>query len=123
MPMIFGVAYQKQKIAALQRLQDRAYLIITSTRIKYSWSTSWLNVQNLFRYDRNVMTYKIMNRLLPESLWDKYQARSFRSTYNMRQCEDLQIPKYRNEFAKKAFIMQLLKLGVTHLLKFVSYRY
>ena len=27
----------------------------------------------------------------------------------------------RTEFAKKAFIMQLSKLGMTHLLKFVSY--
>ena len=49
------------KIAALQRLQDRAYSIITSAKIKDSWSTSWLNVKNLFRYDRNVMTYKILN--------------------------------------------------------------
>ena len=79
----------------------RAYSIITSARIKDSWSTSWLNVKNLFRCDRNVMTYKIMNRLCPEGLWDKYQPRSFHSTYNTRQCEDLQIPRYKTEFAKR----------------------
>ena len=50
----------KAKLAALQRLQDPAYLIISNARIKDSWSTSWLNVENLFRYDRTVMTYKIM---------------------------------------------------------------
>ena len=26
-------------------------------------------IQQIFRYDRNVMTYKIVNRLCPESLW------------------------------------------------------
>ena len=50
--VIWG-SLSKTKIAALQRLQDRAYSII-SARIKYSWWTSWLNVKNLFRYDRNV---------------------------------------------------------------------
>ena len=80
------------KIAALQRLQDRAYSILTNARIKDSWSASWLNVENLFRYDRNVMIYKIMNRSCPENLWDEYQLRSFNSTYNTRHCKDLQIP-------------------------------
>jgi len=111
----------KTKIATLQRLQDRPCWIITNARIKDGWSTSWLNVENPFRYDRNVMTYKIMNSLCPENLWDKYQRRSFHSTYNTRQCEDVQIPRYWTEFTKKAFIMQLSYLGMTHLLKFVNY--
>ena len=42
-----------------------------NARINDSWSASWLNVKNHFRYDRNLMTYKVMNRLCPESLWDK----------------------------------------------------
>ena len=95
--------------------------IITEARIKDSWSTSWLNVENLFRYDRSVMTYKIMNRLCPESLWDKYQQRLFHSIYNTRQCEDLQIPRYRTEFAKEASIMHLSNLGMIHMLIFVNY--
>ena len=49
------------------------------------------------------MTYKIMNRLCPESLRDKFQSRSFHSTYNMRHWKYLQIPRYRTEFAKKGF--------------------
>ena len=87
-----------------------AYSIISNARMKDSWSTSWLNVENLFRYDRNVMTYKIMNRLCPESLWDKFQPRSFHSTYNTRHCRDLQIPRYRTEFAKKGFHYAALTL-------------
>ena len=98
------------KLSSLQRLQDRACSIIASARMKDSWSASWLNVENLFRYDRNVMTYKIMNRLCPENLWDKYQPRSFHSTYNTRHCRDLQIPRYKTEFAKKGFHYAALKL-------------
>ena len=79
----------KTKIAALQHLQDRACSIKTNARIKDSWSASWLSVEHLFRYDRNVMAYKIMNRLCPESLWDEYQPRSSYSTYNTRHCKDL----------------------------------
>ena len=100
----------RAKLAVFQRLQDRAYLIISNARIKDGWSTSWLNVENLFRYDRNVMTYKIMNRLCPESLWDKFQPRSFHSTYNTRYCKDLQIPRYRTELAKKGFHYAALTL-------------
>ena len=88
------------KRAALQRLQDRAYSIITDARIKDSFSASWLNVEHLFRYDRNVMIYKIMNRLCPENLWDEYQLIYFHSTYNKGHCKDLQIPRYKTEFAK-----------------------
>ena len=49
------------------------------------------------------MTYKIVNRLCPESLWDKYDPRSSHSNYDTGHCEDLQILKYRTEFAKKGF--------------------
>ena len=70
----------------------------------------WVEGRKSFRYDRNVMTYKIMNRLCPESLWDKFQPRSFHSTYNTRHCKDLQIPRYRTEFAKKGFHYAALTL-------------
>ena len=49
------------------------------------------------------MIYKIMNRLCLENLWDKYQLRPFHSTYNTRHCKDLQIPRYKTEFANKGF--------------------
>ena len=52
-------------------------------------------------------------RLLPESLWDKYQLRYFHSTYNKQECKDLYIPKCRIEFAKKAFITRLSRNGNT----------
>ena len=58
----------KTKLAALQRLQSRAWLIIENAKIKDLWSSSWLNVEIIIRYDRNVMTHKIVNRLCPENL-------------------------------------------------------
>ena len=29
-----------------------------NAKIKDPWSSLWLNVENIIRYDRNVMTYK-----------------------------------------------------------------
>ena len=57
----------------LQRLHNRAHAIIENARIKDEWSSNWLSVENLIRFDRSVMAYKILNKLSPESLWDKYQ--------------------------------------------------
>ena len=99
----------KTKIKALQRLQNRACSIIENARIKDNWSRSWLNVENIIRYDRNTMTYKIMNKLCPEKFFNKFFPRSSVSKYNTRNCRDLQIPRYRTEFAKKGFHYSALK--------------
>ena len=77
MATLFGGSLCKTKLAALQRLQSRAWSIIENVKIKDLWSSSWLNVENIIRYDRNVMTYKIVNRLCPEKLCDKYLPRSY----------------------------------------------
>ena len=57
-----------RKVESLQRLQKRAQLIIETARVKDNWSCDWLNVSNLISFDRLVMTYKITNKLSPESL-------------------------------------------------------
>ena len=100
----------KTKLAALQRLQSRAWSIIENAKIKDLWSSSWLNVENIIRYDRNVMAYKIVNRLCPENLFDKYLPRSSVSSYNTRNSKDLQIPRCRTEFFKKSFHYASLKV-------------
>ena len=97
------------KLDTLQRLHDRAHSIIENTRIKDEWSTNWLSVENLIRFDRSVMAYKILNKLSPESLWDKYQYRSAYSSYETRNCKDLQIPRLTTEQAKKGFYYSVLK--------------
>ena len=57
-----------RKIKTLQRLQNRAQVIIETARVKDNWPCNWPNVSNLISFDRLVMTYKIMNKLSPESL-------------------------------------------------------
>ena len=66
MPMLSGGSLSKTKLAALEYLENRAF--VSNAQIKNNWSASWLNVENLFLYYRNVMAYKIINRLCHESL-------------------------------------------------------
>ena len=60
------------KKESLQRLQDRAISIIETSRIKDDWSHNFLRTEQLVMFDRAVMAYKIMNRLCPENLWNKF---------------------------------------------------
>jgi hypothetical protein len=100
----------KTKLDNLQRLQDRARSIIESARFKDNWSCDWLSVENLIHFDRSVMTYKIMNKLSPESLWDKFQQRSSQSNYATRHCRDLLIPRLNTEHAKKGYYYSAVKV-------------
>ena len=60
---------------------------------------NWLTVENVIRFGRSVMTYKILSKLSREGLWDKYQFRSMYSNYETRNCKDLQIPRLITEHA------------------------
>ena len=40
-----------RKIETLQRLQNRAQLIIETARVKDNWSCEWLKVSNLISFD------------------------------------------------------------------------
>ena len=106
--VIWG-SLSKTKLDILQRLQNRAYSTIENARIKDEWSQNWLNIGNLIRFDRSVMAYKILNKLSPESLWEKFQYRSEFSKYKTRNCKDLQIPRLHTEHAKKGFHFTALK--------------
>ena len=59
-------------IEALQRLQNRAHSIIKRAKIKHQWSSDLFTVEQLINFDRSVITYKMMNKICPESLWDIY---------------------------------------------------
>ena len=56
------------KLEDLQRLQNRAQSIIESTKIKDQWSRDCLSLEQLINLDRSVMTYKMMNKICPESV-------------------------------------------------------
>ena len=76
---------------------------VSQNKIRYELSSNSLSVENLIRFDCSVMAYKILNKLSPESLWDKYQYRSAYLNYETRNCKDLQIPRLKTEHAKKDF--------------------
>ena len=99
-----------RKIETLQRLQNTAQLIIETGRVKDNWFCDGLNVSNLISFDRIVMTYKIINKLRPEGLWDKFELRSVHSKYETRSCHDFQIPRLNTEHAKNGFKYSALKL-------------
>ena len=83
----------KSNIVALQSLQNQACCIIQNAKIKDNWYRSWLNVENIIRYSRDIMTYKIMNRLCPEKFVNKFLPRSTVSKYNTRHCR---VCRYRD---------------------------
>ena len=99
----------KTNFDTIQRRHNRTHSIIENARIKDEWSSNWLTVENLIRFDRSVMTYKILNKLSPESLWDEYQYRSMYSNHETRNCKDLQIPRLITQHAKKGFYYSALK--------------
>ena len=99
-----------RQIETLQRLQNRAQLTIETARVKDNWSCDWLNVSNLVSLDRLVMMYKIINKLSPESLLDKFELRLVHSKYETRNFHDLQTPRLYTERAKNDFKYSALKL-------------
>ena len=99
----------KTRLSTLQRLQERARSITDKTRLKDSCSHNWLTEEQLTQFDRSVMTYKIVNRQCPESLWDKCHHRTQHSSNRTRNCGDLQIPKNNIEYVKRGFHYSPLK--------------
>ena len=57
------------------------------------------------------MTYKIINKLSPESPWDKFELRSVHSKYETRNRHDLQIQRLNKERARNGFKYSALKLS------------
>ena len=64
---------------------------------------SWISAHNLAKYNKAVMTYKILNNLCPSSLYGKLTMRSQISAYETRNCHDINIPKQNLEFSKRSF--------------------
>ena len=99
----------KSKLNTIQRLQDRARSIIEKARLRDNWSHNWLTVEQLTKFDRSVMTYKINSRQCPESLWDKYHHRTQHFNYRTWNYRDLQIPRNNIEYVKKGFHYSAMK--------------
>ena len=57
----------------------------------------------MFQLDQSVLMYKIINKICPESLRDKFAERSSISKYDTRNKTDLQIPRLNLDFSRKSF--------------------
>ena len=57
----------------------------------------------MFQFDRSVLMYKIINKMCPESLHDKFAERSSISKYDTRNKTDLQIPRQNLDFSRTSF--------------------
>ena len=100
---VFWGCLSDTKITALQRLQNRAFEIIQGSKIKDSLIRPTFNIDQMFQFDRSVLMYKIINKICPESLHDKFAERSSISKYDTRNKTDLQIPRLNLDFCRKSF--------------------
>ena len=82
------------KITALQRLQNRAFEIIQASKRKDSLIRP--SIDQMFQFDRPVLMFKMVNKICPESLHDKFAERSSISKYDTRNKTDLQIPRLKS---------------------------
>ena len=56
--------------------------------------------------------FKVINKIFPESLRDKFAERSTISKYGTRNKTDLQIPRLNLDFSRKSFNYTGLKPGI-----------
>ena len=94
--VVWGSLFET-KITALQRLQNRAFEIIQGLKIKDSLIRPTFSIDQMFQFDRSVLMYKIINKICPESLHDKFAERSSISKYDTRNKTDLQIPRLNDD--------------------------
>ena len=91
------------KISALQRLQNHSFDIIEASKIKEFLIRPTISIGQMFQFDRSVQMFKIINKICPESLHDKFAERSTISKYGTRNKTDLQIPRLNLDFSRKSF--------------------
>ena len=59
----------------------------------------------MFQFDRSLMMFKIINKIFPENLQDRFAERSSISKYDTRNKTDLQIPRLNQDFSKTVSII------------------
>ena len=100
------------KLTALQRLQNRAFVdIIQASNIKDSLIRPTLSIDQMFQFDRLVLMFKMINKICPENLHNKFVERSSISKYDTGNKTDLQIPRLNLNFSKKSFNYNGLNTG------------
>ena len=105
----------QQNIKKLQSVQNFAARIISGTR-KFDHITpvlnqlQWLPVKHQIRLRDNLLVFKCLNRLAPDYLCEKFYFRSKVHNRNTRNCNQLNIPKYRSTTGQRTFTYRGVKV-------------
>ena len=104
----------QQNIKKLQSVQNFAARIISGTR-KFDHITpvlnqlQWLPVKHQIRF-RDNLVFKYLNRLAPDYLREKFHFRSKVHNRNTRNCNQLNILKYRLTNGQRTFTYRGVKV-------------
>ena len=104
----------KQNIHKLQLLQNFAARILTETK-KYDHITpvlktlGWLTIEEQLWLRDVTMIYKCVNNLVPSYISCKIGKRSNTHAHNLRNSEDLNLPKCRTAAAQRGFFYRAVK--------------
>ena len=77
--------------SALCKNTRRAFSLTKSSNIKDAYNGNVLDVSELITFNREVITFKIINQLCPEGLRNKLIERSALSNYNYRNMKNLHV--------------------------------
>ena len=75
---------------------------IEASKIKDSLIRPIFNIDQIYQFERSVLMFKIINKMCPESLHDRFAERSTISKYCTRNKTDLQIPRQNVDFSRKS---------------------
>ena len=67
------------------------------------------NIDQMFQFGSSVLMFKVINKICPESLHDKFAEKSTKSKYGTRIKTDLQIPRLNLDLFRKRFSYTGLK--------------
>ena len=70
----------------------------------------WLPVKHQIRFRDNLLVFKCLNRLAPDYLCEKFYFRSKVHNRNTRNCNQLNIPKYRSTTGQRTFTYRGVKV-------------
>ena len=88
--------------SALQRLRNHGFDFVEASEIKDSLIRLTFSVDQMFQFDRSGLMFKIINKICPGNLHNKFAERSMIRKYGTRNKTDLQIPRLNLDFSRKS---------------------
>ena len=96
----------------------QAFTIIKNAKI--TWSCPWMNIEDIIYFNRNVMTYKIMHKLSPNTFIENTNQ-SLVSNLIIQEITKISSSLVIGlNIIKRVSITQFIKTGIIHLYIYVS---